>query len=1209
MTPSAHPLDLVSGFTKRMLAAALILGTPISAAAQTTSTVTSTTVFQGSYSGGKREDPESVYHSQYLEPHTIGGRLANPSQREQYRAAVAAMAQVKAPALSDAKGKVWYSAGPTNINGRVTTVSIDPYNHNRIFVATVGGIWRSVDGGRRWQRVGLVEPGLKTATVIGGSVGTVAVSPDGHEVVAGTGDPPYNQNNSDVGIWRSEHGGDPHTWTNDADSRDLANGVIFRLLYDPVAPYDIYAATSAGVFIGTHHAESADHTTIQWTRLGGFDGYTSDIAVDFSKTPRVVYAGDIGLSASNYSAGVWKFSPSQPGSTNRAWRRCDSGIDSSNLGGKSRISLAIAQSSPSTLYARVADQNARLQDIYRTTTAGDAPSEGAPAWQSVGPGWHTVDDSTASTFFYSDYNAAISVSPTNPAIVYTGGVDLYQSIDSGQTWTDISRSANTAFFTLHADQHSVVFDPMNSNIVFVGNDGGIARSSDISQPGWHWDNISHGLVITQFYHNAMQQATATLLAGGSQDNGTELTFGNRVWYNPGGCDGYDVDLDSADAETLFSNCNGYLSEFSNPVPGTIGYTQTVAWNLPGNVTALKPPIATDSLTAHASLSAADVAGAGPALVTTNDNISWQTTHVFIGSIQRISSAPSSHFKTFYVATGTDTASTIFSNATGAWLPGDAAAPAPSLGLATAIAVDPSDANVAFMTVNGGKGHVYMTNDGAQTWTLLDGSGNNRLPNDAYFGVAIDPYDANRIYVADEHGVFVGELSATTPRIVQWASFSEGLPEGIDITGMQINRAAGLLSLTTFGYGAYLRDIDPTHGAVPAMVMIRDNVFDRGSEPSPIDMPDPEHPILDRDRVGQFYKPNDQKDQTVNWWTSPDIRIDVPSAHSASEVANRFDNVDGVEMETCPTRVTICPPGTMIDSAPQAGVLANLYTLVTNNGSQEATNVRVIAMYAETPVGSAFPDLPATFWAKTFPAAGACGDIDGASWHVIGCKTIPSVSPDDPEAVQFPWQVPFSMTAAAAIVVIAESSEDPISTGTRSKFSLATIVPNDHHVALRDEEIHDSPRVVEPITELLAAVPQLKLAVTGGAGAQVRAFSSTFHGLTYSGFSRGGASVPSTLTRIGPFQRAFTSPSLQSEAAVSDSSRLHAAAINANENLSLTGSRGVVQTVGHSQLPLLLQIAPANPNQTTAVTTSVVVRDAKGNIVGATTIVLRSRPAP
>jgi hypothetical protein len=48
---------------------------------------------------------------------------------------------------------VWHSVGPTNINGRVTGIAFDPERTDRIFATTVGGIWRSLDAGRRWHRV------------------------------------------------------------------------------------------------------------------------------------------------------------------------------------------------------------------------------------------------------------------------------------------------------------------------------------------------------------------------------------------------------------------------------------------------------------------------------------------------------------------------------------------------------------------------------------------------------------------------------------------------------------------------------------------------------------------------------------------------------------------------------------------------------------------------------------------------------------------------------------------------------------------------------------------------------------------------------------------------------------------------------------------------------------------------------------------------
>ena len=38
-----------------------------------------------------------------------------------------------------------------NINGRVTNIAIDPNNNQRFFASTVGGVWRSRDGARRWE--------------------------------------------------------------------------------------------------------------------------------------------------------------------------------------------------------------------------------------------------------------------------------------------------------------------------------------------------------------------------------------------------------------------------------------------------------------------------------------------------------------------------------------------------------------------------------------------------------------------------------------------------------------------------------------------------------------------------------------------------------------------------------------------------------------------------------------------------------------------------------------------------------------------------------------------------------------------------------------------------------------------------------------------------------------------------------------------------
>jgi hypothetical protein len=108
------------------------------------------------------------------------------------------------------------------------------------------------------------------------------------------------------------------------------------------------------------------------------------------------------------------------------------------------------------------------------------------------------------------------------------------------------------------------------------------------------------------------------------------------------------------------------------------------------------------------------------------------------------------------------------------------------------------------------------------------------------------------------------------------------------------------------------------------------------------LPNPEHPVPDSARPN-FYRPNDTAGGQLYWWTSPDIRFDVPSL---TEPANTLANPDHIEFETCPVEVAKCPPGTLVDSTPQPGKPAKVYVQVANRGLQAASNVRVIVLWSD-----------------------------------------------------------------------------------------------------------------------------------------------------------------------------------------------------------------------------------------------------------------------
>ncbi len=331
-----------------------------------------------------------------------------------------------APGTLDPNNCAWSSTGPTNINGRVTHIAVDPTNNQRVFVTTVGGIWRSADGARRWQRVS--DDFLSTVFA------SVAINPAApNEVFVGGGDPNYHGGwRSGLGIWRSTSNGDPGSWTKVSPTA-LDGQVIYRLRIDPSAPNNVYAATSVGVYIGTRSG-----TTITFAQLAGFNAWTNDVVVDYSVTPRLVYAGVRSASAT-FGRGIWKYD----GTT---WNQRNTGIPTVN---SRTIVLALAQSNPSVLYAKVESNTGNSQGVYKTTTAAETPGGGGNAWTSTGS---ALDDSCAGTFCYSWYNSTLEVDPVDPNIVWGGGLSIYRTSDGGATWPNVWSGTDAAYpLGVHAD--------------------------------------------------------------------------------------------------------------------------------------------------------------------------------------------------------------------------------------------------------------------------------------------------------------------------------------------------------------------------------------------------------------------------------------------------------------------------------------------------------------------------------------------------------------------------------------------------------------------------------------------------------------------------------------------------------------------------------------------------------------------------------------
>ncbi len=128
----------------------------------------------------------------------------------------------------------WISIGP--VGGIVRQVAQSASDPMRLYAATEpSGLFRSRDGGRSWQSI---DRGLE-----GVEVHELAVDPgNGDFVLASSGGAAAPQ------IWRSTNGG--QSWTA-ALRPPFADGFTrgaFDLLFEPVSPGTVYAATAKGLF-------------------------------------------------------------------------------------------------------------------------------------------------------------------------------------------------------------------------------------------------------------------------------------------------------------------------------------------------------------------------------------------------------------------------------------------------------------------------------------------------------------------------------------------------------------------------------------------------------------------------------------------------------------------------------------------------------------------------------------------------------------------------------------------------------------------------------------------------------------------------------------------------------------------------------------------------------------------------------------------------
>ncbi len=644
------------------------------------------------------------------------------------------------------------SGGPGAVSGRVSALAVDPGNPNVLYVGGAqGGIWKSTDAGASWSP--------RTDDQCSLAIGSLVVDPINSNIIyAGTGEANLSADSYyGCGILRSIDGGT--TWAQFGGSVfDTPTGGA----YIPAIAVDrstagntftsvVLAATSGGLFRSTNSGQS-------WSRV--LSGYATGVVQD-PNTTSIWYAA---ITFTNGVRGIYK-----SGDNGATWGTASVGLPSSNIG---RVALAIAPSSPNTLYAAIQDDfdgvgsDGALLGIYKTT-------DGAVTWNPL-----PATQATCGSQCW--YDIVLAVNPGNPQQVMFGGIALFASNDGG----------NSFFFAgggIHVDQHALAF--ADASTLYAGNDGGIYRGT---LPGFIWETLNNDLALTQFYPGlSLQPGAATGVLGGTQDNGTLEYTGSPNWTFVLGGDGGYTATDGFTAGVAYGETQwGASSGFSGPrrrdALGGQFFLKTSGINL-AEAANFIPPLVMDPVDPQVLYF-----GASSLYRTADKGENWAAISLPAANNGQVDAiGTGSDGLTLYLASsGSGQIDLeVTSNLGVTWTPVGAGLPNRII---TDIQVDQSDPQTAYLVTSGfGTGHVFKTSTGGAFWQNISGT----LPDVPANCVLWIP-SRGELYVGTDLGVFF-----SSDQGVNWTPFVTGLPN-VAVFDLVYNLANNTIVAGTHGRGAF-----------------------------------------------------------------------------------------------------------------------------------------------------------------------------------------------------------------------------------------------------------------------------------------------------------------------------------------------------------------------------------------------------------------------
>ncbi|MCU0435042.1 MAG: T9SS type A sorting domain-containing protein [Bacteroidia bacterium] len=732
-----------------------------------------------------------------------------PGDPAAYIAAVTeAAAQKQAAQTARFSSTGWYPFGPDAVPqnntgymengiGRINCIAFHPTNANTYFVGVAqGGVWKTTDNGVTWTpltdnlpitRISDIAIDPQNPNTMYISVSDYAYIDFGNLVYGRKRHSHYG-----IGVYKTTDGG--ITWQPTGLTYQLTDGdasLICKILVHPSNTNTLLACGVSGMF------RSTDGGTTWSTQS---DSLFWDLIADPSQ-PNVVYAATGWLSFSNIgTAAIYK--STDFGVT---WNMLNTGIPATGL--VQRIKLAIAPSDNNRVYALAVDQYRGFYGMYKSVNAGSTWTFLPPLLNILEGGEGTGQGGQGT------YDLALLIHPTNADILYTGGVNLWGSVDGGVNFNPVSHWTTFYGPTVHADVHFLARQSLTGNI-FCCNDGGLYRTSNILMSTWvdanngvpwptQWTNISNGTQTTSFYRlSAPRNGTVSVVAG-AQDNAT-FYYDGANWSTVYGGDGMDNLMHPTQSSTFFAS-----SQFGNFDVTYDGQNfNGIFLTLNGSGEWVTP--ITQNAAGTVYIGFRDVA------MSTDFGNSWTQISTFpqqfyTPEISAIA-ASNSNAQTVIVSTrvryeyAIPSAYYITTNNGGIWT---TITGLPDSLYCTGLEFDENNSSIVYACFAGfsAGNKVFRSTDGGASWTNVS----YNLPNIPVNCIKHVPTTGGKMIIATDIGVYT-----LMPNATQWQNESTGLPNVIT-SDIEIDPSTNTIYLSTFGRGIWAAPLSGFTSAAPVTV--------------------------------------------------------------------------------------------------------------------------------------------------------------------------------------------------------------------------------------------------------------------------------------------------------------------------------------------------------------------------------------------------------